>query len=222
MRAWAAAAAASFLLLLTAAGGASAATGTMSTVAGTGVAGFSGDAGPASAAQLAIPVAVVGTPDGGYLIADQANNRISRVTPDGTITTIAGSGTGAGYSGDGGPATSAKLDAPSGVAQLADGTVLIADINNNAIRRVAPDGTISTVVGNGSATFSGDGDPASAATVRFPYDIAPLPGGGYLIVDQDDDPDPPEGSTQAERSRPSRAQERSAPAATAAPRRWRS
>jgi len=159
----------------------------MSTVAGTGVSGFTGDAGPAAAAQLAIPVAVVGTPDGGYLIADQANNRIRRVTPDGTITTIAGSGTGAGYSGDGGPATSAKLDAPSGVAQLADGTVLIADINNNAIRRVAPDGTISTVVGNGAAAFGGDGGPASAAKIRFPYDIAPLPGGGYLIVDQDND-----------------------------------
>jgi len=172
-------------LTLLSAGSAHAATGTITTVAGTGTAAFTGDLGPAGAAQLAIPVAVVSTPDGGYLIADQANNRIRRVSAAGTITTVAGSGTGPGYSGDGGPATSAKLSGPSGVAQLADGTILIADINNNAVRRVAPDGTITTAVGNGAASFSGDAGPASAATVRFPYDIAPLPGGGYLIADED-------------------------------------
>lgn len=168
------------------AGSAGAATGTISTVAGTGTAGFSGDGGPAIAAQLRTPVAVLGTADGGFLLADQGNS-IRRVGPDGTIRTVAGTGVGAGYSGDGGPATSANMDAPSDVEQLADGSLLIADINNNAVRRVAPDGTMSTVVGDGSATFGGDGGPASAAKVRFPYDIALLPGGGYLIVDQDND-----------------------------------
>lgn len=168
------------------AGSASAATGTISTVAGTGAAGVAGNDGPAVAAKLQTPVAVVGTADGGFLIADQANS-VRRVGADGIIHAVAGTGVGAGFAGDGGPATSALLDAPSDVEQLADGSLLIADINNNRIRRVGQDGVISTVVGDGSATFGGDGGPASAAKVRFPYDIALLPSGGYLIVDQDND-----------------------------------
>ncbi len=125
---------------------ASAATNVISTVAGNGTAGFSGDGGPATASELNTPLSVSPTPDGGYLITDQGNSSVRRVAPDGTITTVAGNGT-AGFSGDGGPATQAELNAPCDAEQLPDGSVLIADANNNRIRRVAPDGVITTVVG---------------------------------------------------------------------------
>jgi hypothetical protein len=156
----------------------------ISTVAGTGTSGTNGDGGPATQADLGVPVGVKTLPDGGYLIFQQGGSLVRRVLPDGTITRVAGNGT-AGYSGDGGPATQAMLNAPAGGAMTADGGFLIADINNNAVRKVAPDGTISTVVGNGGAAFSGDNGPAVNAQVSFPYDIAVQPDGGYLIVDQD-------------------------------------
>ena len=159
-------------------------TNIISTVAGTGTAGFTGDGGPAGVAQLAIPIGVSITPDGGYLIADQANNRVRRVSPGGRITTVAGSGP-AGFSGDNGPATSAQLNAPSGAAMSADGRILIADANNNRIRQVSPGGTITTVVGTGAATFNGDGIAASAAAVNFPFDVVFMPDGSYLIADVD-------------------------------------
>jgi hypothetical protein len=161
-----------------------AATDVISTVAGDGIAGFAGDGGPASTSRLNFPIAVVALPDGGYVIADQVNHRVRRVAPDGTINTIAGRETD-GYSGDGGPATQARLSAPTGVARTADGGFLIADANNNAIRRVAPDGTITTVAGTGAAGFSGDGGAATLATLRFPSDVAVTPDGGYLIADTD-------------------------------------
>src|SRR6059058_3908771 len=77
------------------------------------------------------------------------------------------------------------MGAPSGAAMLPDGTVVIADSNNNRIRAVAPNGIINTVVGDGSATFGGDGGPAANAQVRFPFDVAVQPDGGYLIADVD-------------------------------------
>lgn len=159
----------------------------ISTVAGDGSAGAPGavgDGGPASQAQISVPVSVKVLPDGGYLIFHQGGSLVRRVLPDGTITTVAGNGT-AAYTGDGGPATSASMNAPSGGAVTADGGYLIADANNNAIRRVAPDGTMTTAVGNGGGAFSGDGGPATAAQVRFPYDVAVQPDGGYLIADTD-------------------------------------
>ena len=159
-----------------------AATGTVTTVAGNGTSLFSGDGGPASAAGLAVPIAVTATADGGYLIADQGHSRIRRVAPDGTITTVAGSGV-SGFGGDGGPATSAQLNAPSGSAQLPDGTILIADSNNNRVRRVAPDGTITTVAGGGVGI--NDGGAATAAQLAFPADLALTADGGYLIADID-------------------------------------
>ena len=103
-----------------------AAPGDINTVAGTGTAGFSGDGGLATAAQLNAPSRVAVTADGGYLIADTSNNRIRKVSSAGTITTVAGTGT-AGFSGDGGPATAAQLDGPLGVAATADGGFLIVD-----------------------------------------------------------------------------------------------
>lgn len=154
----------------------------LTTIAGTGTSGFSGDTGPASAAQLSFPVGVTAAPGGGFFIADQVNSRVRRVAVDGTITTVAGDGS-AGFSGDGGPATSAQFNAPSAVAVTADGSLLIADANNNRIRRVDPGGTISTVAGGGGAL--GDGGPATSAQLAFPFEVAVQPDGGYLIVDVD-------------------------------------
>jgi len=154
------------------------------TVAGTGAAGFSGDGGPATSAKLHGPRGFVATGDGGYLVADAEGNRVRRVLPNGTITTVAGTGF-KGFSGDGGPATSAKLNFPHAVAMLPDGGFLIADTNNFRIRRVSPTGTISTVAGIGIRAFSGDGGAAVAARITAPRGLASLPDGSYLIPDTD-------------------------------------
>jgi TIR domain/SMP-30/Gluconolactonase/LRE-like region len=121
--------------------------GTITTVAGTGVAGFSGDGGPATEARLSWPsgIAVALDPDGTLHIADTNNNRIRRVDTDGTITTVAGNGE-EGSHGDGGPATKASLTAPQGIAFAPDGTLYIADTGNDRVRRMAPNGTITTVL----------------------------------------------------------------------------
>ena len=157
--------------------------GTITTVAGSNSAGFSGDGGPATEAQLSFPFGVAATPDGGFLIADSGNDRIRRVSPDGTITTVAGSNS-AGFSGDGGPATEAQLSFPRGVAATPDGGFLIADTANQRIRRVAPDGTITTVAGSNSAGFSGDGGAATEAKLSNPIGVSPTPDGGFLIADR--------------------------------------
>jgi hypothetical protein len=111
-------------------------TGTITTVAGTTV-GMSGDGGPATAAQLSFPFGVAVTADGGFLITDRGNDRVRRVSPTGTITTVAG--TSIGPAGDGGPATAAQLNRPTGVAVTADGGFLIADWGNHRIRFVDAD-----------------------------------------------------------------------------------
>jgi len=154
--------------------------GTISTVAGTS-AGFGGDGGQATAAQLDFPTGVAVTADGGFLIADADNERIRRVAPDGTITTVAG--TTLGSSGDGGPATSAQLSFPAAVAVTADGGFLIADASNNRIRRVSVAGTITTVAGSGAGGLAGDGGPATAAQLDFPSGVAATVDGGLLIAD---------------------------------------
>jgi hypothetical protein len=161
---------------------AGAAPGDIFTVAGNGTAGFSGDGGPATAAQLSSPFGVAATADGGFLVADPGNHRIRRVSPTGGIATVAGTGT-QGFSGDGGPATSARLSAPSAVAVMADGGFLIADLINHRIRRVSPDGTIATVAGTGTQGFSGDGGPATAAQLSNPLGVARTADNGFLIGD---------------------------------------
>jgi NHL repeat len=118
-------------------------------VAGVGTPGFSGDDGPANAAQLFHPADIAVMPDGGYLIADSVNYRVRRVSPAGVITTVAGTGT-AGFSGDDGPASEGQLNSPEGVAVTADGGVLIADLANNRVRRVSPAGTITPSPGAAS------------------------------------------------------------------------
>jgi NHL repeat-containing protein len=125
----------------------------------------------------------VPTTDGGFLIADTGNDRIRRVSPDGTITTVAGDGT-RGYGGDGGPATQAELSSPHNLAVLPDGGFLIADEGNNRVRRVWPDGTITTIVGTGESGFSGDGGPPTDADLNEPKAIAVLPDyRGFLLAD---------------------------------------
>jgi hypothetical protein len=157
--------------------------GAIATVAGAGSAAFGGDNGPATSALLNQPGGVATLPGGGFLIADTGNNRIRRVDPGGTITTVAG-GTVAGFGGDGGPAVSAALNAPARVAPLAGGGFLIADTGNNRIRRVDADGTIHTVAGASSTPgFGGDGGPAGKALLNGPEGVAALADGSIAIAD---------------------------------------
>jgi hypothetical protein len=155
--------------------------GVIHTVAGTGVPGFSGDGGQARSAKLKLPRGIAAYSDGSYLIADSSNNRVRKVSPSGIITTVAGSTS--GYAGDGGPALAAKFRSPYGVSILGDGGYLISDADNARVRRVSPAGIISTVAGVGSRGFSGDGGPGTSAHIGAPYNTAPLPGGGFLIAD---------------------------------------
>src|SRR4029077_8487969 len=123
--------------------------GVITTVAGNGTAGYSGDGGPGTQAGFrgAFAQLAVG-PDGSLYIADRDNERIRRVAPDGIITTVAGNGTG-GSSGDGGPATQAEISSPEGIALGPDGSLYIADHDSGRIRKVGPDGIITTVAGGG-------------------------------------------------------------------------
>jgi sugar lactone lactonase YvrE len=161
-------------------------TGIITTVAGNGTVGFSGDGGPATSASLFNPSGVAVDSAGNLLIADSSNKRIRRL--DGTtgiITTVAGNGTG-GPSGDGGPATSASLVNPSGVAVDAAGNLLIADSYGNRIRRVdGTTGIITTVAGDGTFGFSGDGGPATSASLFYPASVAFDAAGNPLIADSD-------------------------------------
>ncbi|MBZ4192710.1 MAG: hypothetical protein LAE24_00155, partial [Candidatus Contendobacter sp.] len=155
--------------------------GIITTVAGNGTPGYSGDGGPATQASLDFPAGVAVAADGSVLIANYDSNRVRRVGPDGIITTVAGNGT-PGYSGDGGPATQASLNFPTSVAVAADGSVLIADANNSRIRRVGPDGIITTVAGNGTHGYSGDGGPATQASLSSPWGVAVTADGSVLIT----------------------------------------
>jgi glucose/arabinose dehydrogenase len=111
--------------------------GMITRVAGTGTAGYSGDDGPATDAELNTPTGVAVTADGGFLIADTVNNLVRKVSAAGVITRAAGTGT-AGNSGDDGPAADAELNRPEGVAVTADGGFVIADSINNTVRKVSP------------------------------------------------------------------------------------
>jgi len=155
--------------------------GTITTVAGNGTRGYSGDGGPATAAEIFDPNGVAVLPDGGFLIAD-GDYVVRRVFPDGTITTVAGNAT-PGFSGDGGPATAARLNVVYSVAVTADGGFLIADSGNRRVRRVSPTGIITTVAGTGVQGSSGDGGAATAAQLNDPDGIASTPDGGFLIAD---------------------------------------
>jgi sugar lactone lactonase YvrE len=152
--------------------------GKISTVAGNGMAGFSGDGGPATSATLS-PGGIAPDQNGNLFIVD--SNRIRKVSSNGVITTVAGNGT-AGFSGDGGPATSATLS-PSGIAADQNGNLFIADTGNNRIRKVSSNGIITTVAGDGTAGFSGDGGPATSAQLLNPLRVAVDRAGNIFITD---------------------------------------
>lgn len=156
--------------------------GVITTIAGTGSAGYGGDGGPATAARLNTPHGVDVDAAGNVYVADSANHRVRRISPSGVITTVAGTG-GTSFNGDGIPATQASLAYPKGVAVAPDGSLYVGDANHHRIRRFVPGGTISTVAGNGNAGYSGDGGPATAATLRFPRNVAFGPDGSFYIAD---------------------------------------
>ncbi len=158
--------------------------GNISTIAGTGTAGFSGDGGLATSAQVSSPYDVMADGAGNIYIADSGNHTIRKIDNSGTISTIAGTGVG-GFSGDGGLATSAQLNNPSGVGMDTSGNIYVADQNNQRIRKIDLSGNISTVAGNGTAGFSGDGGLATAAQLRNPYALKVNGTGEIFIADAD-------------------------------------
>ena len=156
--------------------------GIITTVAGTGSSGFSGDDGPAIAAVLSDPDGVAVDGRGDLYIADSFNNRIRRV--DATtqiIATVAGEGSFQGFAG--GAATCAQLAAPSGIAVDADGNVYIVDTNNDVVWVVSADGVIEPFAGTGVAGYNGDGIPATSAQLQFPSGVAVDAGGNVYIAD---------------------------------------
>jgi sugar lactone lactonase YvrE len=157
--------------------------GIITTVAGNGTYGYSGDGGSADSAELAEPSGVVVVDASGNLfIADNGNVRIRKVSTSGIITTVAGNGTG-GYSGDGGSADSAELGGPASVAVDASGNLFIADEGTNVIRKVSTTGIITTVAGNGTFGFSGDGGSAASAELYGPSGVAVDASGNLFIAD---------------------------------------
>lgn len=156
--------------------------GVITTVAGTGDAGCSGDGDPAIHATLNYPEGLAVDRVGNLYIADSDSCRVRRVSPDGVITTVAGTGN-AGCSGDGGPATQATLSYPDGLAVDGDGNLYVADRGNRRVRRVSPDGVITTVAGTGEYGSGGDGSPATNATLSYPGGLAVDEVGNLYIAD---------------------------------------
>jgi streptogramin lyase len=161
----------------------SASTWTISTVAGTGVRGFSGDGGPATAAEINDPFGVVRGPDGALWFCEYGGQRIRKIARDGTISTFAGTGA-VGYTGDGGPALQATFNKPHEIRFDRAGNVFIADMVNQAIRRIdAKTGIITTFAGNRTKGYSGDGGPAHQAALNNPHSIQFGPDGHLYICD---------------------------------------
>ncbi len=154
----------------------------ITTIAGNGTGAYAGDGGQATAAELATPSDVALDASGNIYIADPGNNRIRKVTTSGIISTIAGIGTNA-YSGDGGPATAAELNRAGSVALDGAGNLYIADGNNNVIRKVNTLGIITTVAGNGTIGYSGDGGQATAAQISGPNGVSCDVSGNFYIAE---------------------------------------
>jgi hypothetical protein len=156
--------------------------GIVSTIVGTGVAGYSGDGGAAIAAEIFAPYDLAFDASGNLFFTDLANKRIRKVNQAGIISTIAGNGN-IGYSGDGGPATLAELDAPQGIKIDPIGNIYFIDEGNFILRKVDTLGIISTVAGNGNQGFSGDGGNATNASLNFPKSLAIDAFGNIFISD---------------------------------------
>jgi sugar lactone lactonase YvrE len=157
-------------------------TGTITTIAGNGTFGLSGDGGPATAAEVAEVQGSRFDKAGNLYVAQCGPAAIRKIDTTGTITTVAGTGTD-GFSGDGGPATSAQLNCASGVAIDAAGDLFIADYLNNRIREVNAEGIINTIAGNGTPGFTGDGGPAASAEINLPNDVDVDAAGDVYIAD---------------------------------------
>ena len=156
--------------------------GVITTFAGTGTTGYSGDGSAATAARISGPNGVAVDGSGNIYIADTFNYRVRKVDTAGVITTVAGTGT-AGYSGDGSAATAARISGPNGVAVDGSGNIYASDASNNRIRKVdAATGNISTAAGGGSI---GDGGAAVSARLNFPYGAALDRAGNIYIADTD-------------------------------------
>ena len=165
-------------------------TGTIATVVGSGPTGFgqgayAGDGGPATQARLMQPTWLATDAFGNLYISDRDNDVIRRVNAKGIITTVAGTGK-KGYSGDGGPASKAKIDDPEGLEVDAQGNLIFGDANNARIRMVDREGTITTIAGTGKPGYSGDGGPADAARIEDLSGLTIGPDGMIYFVQQED------------------------------------
>jgi hypothetical protein len=144
--------------------------GIINTIAGDGTGGYFGDGGSATSAEINGPEGVAVDASGNVYIGDAENQRIRKISTTGIITTIAGNGT-KGYSGDGGLAANAELYYPDGIAVDDSGSIYIADSYNNRIRKINSTGIISTVIGDGTKGYSGDGGPATVAELNQTSDV---------------------------------------------------
>jgi hypothetical protein len=156
--------------------------GIITTVAGNAIYGYSGDGGAATNAGLHYPTGVTVDGSGNLFIADSYNSRIRKVSPSGIISTVAGNGT-YGYSGDGGAATNAALTYPSGVSVDGSDNLFIAESDISRIRKVSSSGVITTVAGNGTDGYSGDGGAATAAALYGPRGVSVDSSGNLFIAD---------------------------------------
>ena len=156
--------------------------GVLTRVAGNSRAGYSGDGGPATSAQLTDPSGVALDASGNLYIADASNNRVRKVSAAGVITTVAGSDS-FGFSGDGGPATSAQLDGPCAVAVDAGGNLYVADTDNNRVRESVRSGHHHYRRGQWLLGYSGDGGPAPSAQLSQPSGVAVDASGNLYIAD---------------------------------------
>jgi streptogramin lyase len=169
-------------LLLTALA-ATASAATVRSIAGTGVRGFSGDGGPATAAQINDPFGVIRGPDGALWFCEYGGQRVRRIAPDGTISTVVGTGA-KGHTGDGGPALAATLNLPHEIRFDRAGNLFIVDMMNHAVRRVdLKTKIITTIAGTGQPGYSGDGGPANKAQLNQPHSIQFDPKGDLFICD---------------------------------------
>ena len=156
--------------------------GIITTIAGTGTAGFSGDGSSATAATFSDPAAVAVDASGALYVADIDNGRVRRFVVGGNIATFAGTATSVG---DGGPSTQARLDSPNSAAVDSSGNLYIADIAANRVRKVTPSGTITTLAGNGQSGYGGDNGLSSSAILAMPYSVAVDSAGNVYIADSD-------------------------------------
>src|SRR5215469_5328708 len=140
---------------------------TISTIAGTGQTGYSGDGGLATKAKLDDPRGIVTDPAGNVYFCDRLNNIVRKIDTNGIITTVAGTGV-AGYNGDNIQGSNAELSIPWRVTIDPSGNLYIADAGNDRIRKLAPNGIITTIAGNGQPGYTGDGGTATSATLRIP------------------------------------------------------